>query len=101
MTAFFTNNQNHANVTAGTFKIGKKWHDRRKIITQAFHFNILEKFAETFDRIGNILIEKLDRYGANESVEFYPISALYTLDVICGEFIYFPESQFEMSGQLC
>lgn len=83
---------NRINVTAGIFKIGKKWHDRRKIITQAFHFNILEKFAETFDRIGNVLIEKLNGYDANESIEFYPISALYALDVICGEFVILNQS---------
>lgn len=69
--------------------IGKKWHDRRKIITQAFHFNILEKFTETFNRVGNVLIAKLNSHDANESIEFYPISALYALDVICGEFLIF------------
>lgn len=47
----------------------------------------MEKFAETFDRIGNVLIEKLDSHDANETIEFYPISALYALDVICGEFV--------------
>lgn len=73
-------------IVVGILKIGKKWHDRRKIITQAFHFNILEKFTETFNRIGNVLIEKLNRYDADESIEFYPITALYALDVICGEF---------------
>lgn len=63
---------------------GKKWHDRRKVITPAFHFNILEKFVQIFDRLGNIVIEKLDKMSDTE-IEFYPIAVMYALDVMCGE----------------
>lgn len=70
--------------------VGKKWHDRRKVITPAFHFNILETFAEVFDRLGNSVVDKLKQYDANDNVEFYPIAVLYALDVMCGEcFVYF------------
>lgn len=64
---------------------GKKWHQRRKIITPAFHFSILEKYAEIFEAQGNIFVEKLKKYE-NELVDFFPLAGLYTLDVICGEF---------------
>lgn len=65
---------------------GKKWHDRRKIITPAFHFNILEKFVEIFDRLGNIVVNKLNTVSPDEIVEFYPIAVLYALDVMCGKY---------------
>lgn len=66
--------------------VGKKWHDRRKIITPAFHFNILERFVEIFDRLGNTVVEKLKTIPPDEPTEFYPIAVLYALDVMCGEY---------------
>lgn len=65
---------------------GQKWHQRRKIITPAFHFQILEKFVEIMDEQGKILIEKLAAFDGRE-VNIYPLVNLYTLDVICGGFI--------------
>lgn len=65
--------------------IGKKWHDRRKVITPAFHFNILEKFVEIFDRLGTTVVDKLKKYDVADDVEFYSIAVLYALDVMCGE----------------
>lgn len=46
----------------------------------------MEKFAEVFDRLGNSVVEKLNKYDVNAEVEFYPIAVMYTLDVMCGEF---------------
>lgn len=65
--------------------VGKKWHNRRKVITPAFHFNILEKFVDVFDRLGNRVVENLQKFDATDDVEFYPIAVLYALDVMCGE----------------
>lgn len=62
---------------------GKKWHQRRKIITPAFHFQILEKFVEIMDEQGQVLIEKLSRLDGQE-VDVIPLTNLYALDVICG-----------------
>lgn len=70
---------------------GKKWHDRRKAITPAFHFNILERFVEVFDRLGNTVVKKLSAVGANKAIEFFAIANLYTLDVMCGECVAFPQ----------
>lgn len=70
------------------YKIGKKWHNRRKIITPAFHFKILERFVEIFDRLGNTVIDKLyhlDDQSRDEGLEFRNIAALYALDVMCGK----------------
>lgn len=48
--------------------MGKKWHDRRKVITPAFHFEMLEKFAETFDRLGDNFIKKLNEFDADRAI---------------------------------
>lgn len=69
-------------------KIGKKWHDRRKIITPAFHFKILERFVEIFDRLGNTVIDKLyqlDDKSIDNGFEFNHMAALYALDVVSGK----------------
>lgn len=66
-------------------QIGRKWYERRKIITPTFHFKILEQFVEIFDKLGNTVITNiLNKYGPNDEVEFYPIMVLYALDVMCG-----------------
>lgn len=66
---------------------GKKWHERRKIITPAFHFKILEQFVEVFDRLGNTVVTKtLQKYDREDEFEMYPIAVLYALDVMCGKF---------------
>lgn len=62
---------------------GKKWFQRRKILTPAFHFSILEKFVEIMDEQGQVLVEKLKKLDGEE-VDFFPLANLYALDVICG-----------------
>lgn len=64
---------------------GQKWHQRRKIITPAFHFKILEQFVEMMDRHGDIFVEKLKKIDGKE-VDIFPLISLYALDVICGKF---------------
>lgn len=65
--------------------LGKKWHDRRKIITPAFHFSILERFTEVFDRLGNTVVNKIEEFKPGEEIEIYQIAMRYALDVMCGE----------------
>lgn len=62
---------------------GKKWHQRRKILTPAFHFQILEKFVEIMDEQGKVLIGILEKYEGKK-VDVFPLVNLYALDVICG-----------------
>ena len=62
---------------------GKKWHQRRKIITPSFHFQILEKFVEIMDEQGKVLISKLEPFDGQQ-VNIYRFVNLYALDVICG-----------------
>jgi cytochrome P450 family 4 len=64
---------------------GNKWRQRRKILTPAFHFQILEKFVDVMDENGDVLIEKLKSLNEQE-IDIHPLLNHYALDVICGEF---------------
>lgn len=66
---------------------GPKWKPRRKVITPAFHFGILEQFVEVFDSNGKILIEKLEKEVDKDSINIYSHITLCALDIICGKFI--------------
>lgn len=64
----------------------QKWFNKRKIITPAFHFKILEQFIEVFDRQSGVLVEKLKAEATGKLVNVYPYVTLCALDVICGEY---------------
>lgn len=64
---------------------GKKWLGRRKTITPAFHFKILEQFVEVFDRNSDTFVKILGEHGPNDPVDIYPFVTLAALDVICGK----------------
>lgn len=63
---------------------GKKWLSRRKIITPAFHFKILEDFVHIFEKNSAILVDRLGKNGPTDPVDVEPYIALAALDVICG-----------------
>lgn len=65
---------------------GQKWHSRRKILTPAFHFKILDDFIEVFHEQATILVKKLEKEVNNTGFNCFPYVTLCTLDVICGEF---------------
>lgn len=62
--------------------MGQKWFNRRKVITPAFHFSILQSFVQIFDRNGEIFVDNLSKH---ESVNVFPFTLLCALDNICGE----------------
>ncbi|XP_017093177.2 cytochrome P450 4d1 isoform X2 [Drosophila bipectinata] len=65
---------------------GRKWHRRRKIITPAFHFRILDAYVEIFDRQSRRLVRELRRQQQDEGQEEFPLGEamhLCTLDAIC------------------
>jgi cytochrome P450 family 4 len=59
---------------------GNKWRQRRKVLTSAFHFQILDKFMDVMNDHGNVLVEKLKKL---DEVDIYHQINLYALDVIC------------------
>lgn len=62
----------------------KKWMTRRKILTPAFHFKILDEFMEVFNKQSLILVEKFGEYDGKDAFDVFPLIARGTLDVICG-----------------
>ena len=65
---------------------GAKWHSRRKMLTPAFHFKILEDFVDVFNEQSHVLVKKLTEVSATYSTGFniFPFITRCTLDVICG-----------------
>ncbi|XP_061394743.1 cytochrome P450 4c3-like [Musca vetustissima] len=62
---------------------GRKWHSRRKILTPAFHFKILDDFIDVFNEQSAILTRKLERELDSESFNIFPYVTLCTLDIVC------------------
>ncbi|XP_050722916.1 cytochrome P450 4C1-like isoform X2 [Eriocheir sinensis] len=62
---------------------GSKWHSRRKLLTPAFHFTILNDFVEVFSRQSSKLVSKLRGKANGEPFDIFPIISLCTLDIIC------------------
>nr|CAD7415231.1 unnamed protein product [Timema poppensis] len=63
---------------------GAKWHSRRKLLTSAFHFKILEEFIPIFNKNSRIFVEKLSEYVDKGCVPINKLVSLCTLDIICG-----------------
>lgn len=63
---------------------GQKWHKMRKLLTPAFHFQILERFIPIFEEQGQILLKKLRNLSENQVIDVVPWFHAYTLDVISG-----------------
>lgn len=62
---------------------GQKWFNKRKILTPAFHFKILEQFVEVFDKQGTVLVQRLREQATRKLVNIYPFVTLAALDIIC------------------
>lgn len=65
---------------------GSKWQSRRKLLTPAFHFKILEDFVTVFNEQSRILVGKLKQVASNKDNDFdiFPYVTRCTLDIICG-----------------
>nr|WKR34923.1 cytochrome P450 CYP4NQ23 [Monolepta hieroglyphica] len=62
---------------------GAKWKKRRRMLTPAFHFSILENFVEIFETVGDVFIKKLENEVGKSDVDICPLVSLCTLDAIC------------------
>lgn len=62
--------------------LGKKWAQRRKIITPAFHFKILEEFLDIFNQRSEDFIGKLRSRVGKGDFNIYEDVTLCTLDII-------------------
>ncbi|CAG4966692.1 unnamed protein product [Colias eurytheme] len=62
---------------------GSKWHQRRKMLTQAFHFNILKKYARTFEEKADAFLEKVQAEVGNEQTDLVSLITRTTLQIMC------------------
>lgn len=60
-----------------------KWLKRRKTLTPAFHFQILEKFVDVFEHQTDILLSILGKHVGSGAFDVANYVSLFTLDVIC------------------
>ncbi|NP_001165932.1 cytochrome P450 4AB23 [Nasonia vitripennis] len=62
---------------------GEKWRHRRKILTPAFHFNILRKYMDITQEQGEKLIKFLQCDGKESVQSLIPFCSKFTLNIIC------------------
>lgn len=62
--------------------LGKKWAQRRKIITPAFHFKILEEFLAIFNERTEVFVDKIKDQVGKGDFNIYEHVTLCTLDII-------------------
>ncbi|GIY30974.1 cytochrome P450 4c3 [Caerostris extrusa] len=61
-----------------------KWRYRRKLLTPAFHFRILDEFIPVFNEQANIFATEISSAMEKaEWIDIAPIASLCTLDIIC------------------
>lgn len=63
---------------------GEKWQVRRKILTPAFHFAILQQFTTILEENSWQLVQKLEDETSQEQSNVIPLVSDSTLNSICG-----------------
>ncbi|XP_032514920.2 cytochrome P450 4C1-like [Danaus plexippus] len=62
---------------------GLKWHQRRKLLTKAFHFNILKKYSATFTEQTQEFIKKVHEETKKSKTDVLPLICSATLHIMC------------------
>ena len=78
---------------------GTRWRSRRRLLTPAFHFQILESFFDVFNEQSRSLLTELTTIAATkktETVDVYPILTQCALDIICGKQPQFTQSYYRV-----
>ncbi|CAG4972192.1 unnamed protein product [Parnassius apollo] len=63
--------------------LGNKWHQRRKMLTRTFHFNILKKYSRTMIEQAEELLVKIQAEVGNNQTDVLPLITKTTLNVMC------------------
>uniref|UniRef100_A0A336M3X1 CSON009398 protein n=1 Tax=Culicoides sonorensis TaxID=179676 RepID=A0A336M3X1_CULSO len=61
---------------------GERWYKLRKLLTPAFHFQILERFVQIFEEQADVLIEKMTKLPGGVMEDAFDDFHAYALDVI-------------------
>lgn len=67
------------------FVLGAKWQSRRKILTPAFHFNILQQFINILIEEGENMTHALKNAEGTVIKDLVPYISEHTLNAICGK----------------
>lgn len=62
---------------------GAKWHHRRKLLTPAFHYKILETTVRPIQKVADILVTRLEEQVEQMEFNIFPYMKLAALDAIC------------------
>uniref|UniRef100_A0A914Z395 Cytochrome P450 n=1 Tax=Panagrolaimus superbus TaxID=310955 RepID=A0A914Z395_9BILA len=63
---------------------GDKWRQRRKMLTSAFHFNVLNSFLRIYNGEAEIFVEQLEKYADSGQIfNLFPYLKRCALDIIC------------------
>lgn len=63
---------------------GEKWHQRRRLITPTFHFNILQDFLEVMNEQSERMLACIDaKVKSGQNVDLGKAVTLNALDIIC------------------
>lgn len=67
---------------------GQKWIERRRILTPAFHFNILQQFQKIFLEHSDLLVDEFEQeIGNKNGIHLQETFSRFTLNTISGELI--------------
>ncbi|GMR59386.1 hypothetical protein PMAYCL1PPCAC_29581, partial [Pristionchus mayeri] len=74
-----------ATVYGDVSSTNEKWFGRRKMLTPAFHFNVLKGYGEIFvKQAQQIMMEQLDSHAdTGREVDLFPFVKRCALDIIC------------------
>ncbi|KAK3084478.1 hypothetical protein FSP39_014177 [Pinctada imbricata] len=62
---------------------GKKWERNRRLLTPAFHFDILKPYVKIYNSVADTFLKSLQRdMDSNKTVEIYSLVTLATLDTM-------------------
>lgn len=80
---------------------GSKWARSRRLLTPAFHFDILKPYQRIYNEAADVLLDNIDKYAeSGESFEVFQLISSYTLDVMlqCA-FSYQTNCQKDITGE--
>lgn len=63
---------------------GEKWHQRRKMLTPAFHYSILKFVIDVVRRNSEVLIKNLEAEENSDGFDVVPYISTCSLDIIGG-----------------
>ncbi|GLG92376.1 Probable cytochrome P450 4p2 [Gryllus bimaculatus] len=62
---------------------GEKWRSRRKALTPAFHFKIIDQFVPVFNSCSDVFVQQMRARVGTKGFDVWEDVKLLTLDVIC------------------